>query len=489
MNPKLETFHVLQSGLPARVPNGIRFERGPLPFDVEGRLVWYSVKGQLRPAWNFFVADTDRSHRFSVTVDDASQDILRQQPLTYYQSASPSGMVFERESPQPISTPGVRVTTPPPVVDRTMQSFKGDPVASPFTWTDGVATAGNNVVAGENLPGTGFVRPTPSLSIGGVFNFPLQLGPGTNPLDYRDAANTNLFYWVNKAHDLHYKYGFDEQSGNFQADNLGRGGVGGDPVYAYTHYGAQALTAGALENAFFSWQGGNTDDGIQPEIAMYLSAAVGSHGDFFTDGSYDAQVMVHEYTHGVSSRLARQAYTTFQGASMGEAWSDFYALEYTLPEGGPPDGVYPMGQYFDQTWGYGGARTRPYSTNTDINLLYFSHLGHVTSGPEVHADGEIWMECLWEMRGNLIAQFGETEGRNRVRQLVMDGMKLSVPASSMVDMRDAILLADRVDYKGASQDQIWAAFTKRGMGALAYSDGATPPTSSILSSRLPLPGR
>ena len=42
-----------------------------------------------------------------------------------------------------------------------------------------------------------------------------------------DAAATNLFYWANRAHDLHYRYGFDEAAGNFQQSNLGRGGVGG----------------------------------------------------------------------------------------------------------------------------------------------------------------------------------------------------------------------------------------------------------------------
>ena len=56
--------------------------------------------------------------------------------------------------------------------------------------------------------------------------------------------------------------------------------------------------------------------------------------------------MVHEYTHKVSSRLARQVYTTFQGAAMGEAWSDFYALEYTTPSGAPLNGIYPITEYF-----------------------------------------------------------------------------------------------------------------------------------------------
>ena len=64
--------------------------------------------------------------------------------------------------------------------------------------------------------------------------------------------------------------------------------------------------------------------------------------------------------------------------------------------------------------------------------------------------------------------------------LVLDGMKLAPPRSSMVDMRDAILLADRTDFKGASQDQLWAAFAKRGLGALAYSDN--PNTAHVLAS-------
>ena len=274
---------------------------------------------------------------------------------------------------------------------------------------------------------------------------------------------------MNRAHDLHYLSGFDEAAGNFQADNLGKGGVGNDPIYAYSHFGAASQASGQIRNSFFTWR--STDDGAQSMIAMFVSAAVGSLGDFFTDGSYDAQVMVHEYTHGVSARLVRQGYNTFQGSAMGEGWSDFFALEYTLPPGASPDGIYPTAEYFDQAWGTGGGRTRAYSTNLDLNPLTYANLGHVISSPEVHADGEIWVEALWEMRANLIKQFGETEGRRRVRLLVMDGMKLSPPAPSMVDARDTILLADRTDFKGASQNQIWAAFAKRGLGALAYSSG------------------
>src|SRR5437016_1548602 len=164
-----------------------------------------------------------------------------------------------------------------------------------------------------------------------------------------------------------------EAAGNFQASSLGRGGTDGDPIYAYTHYGSAARQSAQILNSFFSTRG--TSDGSQSMVAMFLSQS--NNFDFFTDGSYDSLVMVHEYTHGVSFRLARQVYSTFQGASMGEAWSDFFGLEYTTPTGAPVDGTYAPGQYFDQSWGSGDLRSRPYSTNTSVNPLTYANLGHV----------------------------------------------------------------------------------------------------------------
>jgi hypothetical protein len=476
VNPGLkDRFAPVESPQPARMRNGIRFSAGPLARDVEGAPVWYYSRGELRPAWNFFVADSDRVHRYSVTVEDGSQMILKQQALTFFQSAAtvqpPTGMVFTGESPQPNPTPGVRLTAPPPIVPRIATPFQGDSAASPIGWVTDAATAGNNAVVGENLAATDFIIPPTTPSTNGAFTFPLQLGIGFLPLTYRDAAVTNLFYWMNRAHDLHYRYGFDEQAGNFQANNFGRGGVDGDAITAYAHYGSQAAGFGEFENSFFALEGG-ADDGVPAEIAMFIGGGAGATNDIFTDGSYDTQVMIHEYTHGVSNRLARQAYTVFQGAAMGEAWSDFYSLEYSLPSGAPPDGIYPVGEYFTQSWGT-GIRTRPYSTDMTVDPLTFGDMGHVFSYPEVHSDGEIWVAALWEIRADLIAQFGDQEGRNRVRQLVIDGMKLAIPAATMVDMRDAILLADRVDYNGASQSQLWAGFAKRGLGALAFAQNGT----------------
>ena len=485
VNPRLATNYTPLTSLRRPETQGaIRLASASLPEDVEGEIVWYALRGNIRPAWLFYVTDDDGMSRYATVIDNDSQQALAKQSLTLFQSA-PKGQVFERESPQPNASPGTLLTSAPAIAPRTVQSFSGDLKASPLGWVTNNSTSGNNAVVGENLLGTRFLT-TPDMTTapGGDFSFPLQLGVGSpNPLSYKDAVNTNLFYWINRAHDLHYLSGFDEAAGNFQQDNFGRGGTARDPMYAYSHFGAANVAGRAqILNAFFTRR--TNDDGAQSMVAMFLSRPgpfdALPAAQFFTDGALDSVIIIHEYTHGVSSRLARQVYNTYQGASMGEAWSDFFGVEYVLPAGAPADGIYATGEYFDQTFGVGDVRSRPYSTSMAANPLTFANLGNVIGYPEVHADGEIWFESLWEARASLIKQFGDAEGRRRIRLLVLDGMKLAPPASSMVDMRDAILLADRVDFKGASQDQLWAGFAKRGLGAVAYTSGGD--TAHVVSS-------
>ena len=57
---------------------------------------------------------------------------------------------------------------------------------------------------------------------------------------------TNLFYWNNIVHDVMYAYGFDEVSGNFQFNNLGRGGLGNDYVRAEAQDGGGVSSGAGL---------------------------------------------------------------------------------------------------------------------------------------------------------------------------------------------------------------------------------------------------
>ena len=463
-DPILRTFRFLRDGSPAQA--------------IDGDPMWYPINGVLRPVWMFYIQDDNGVDLWATPVDSESGFVFPKQNLTWFQQAR----VYEKASPQPIATPGTVSSAIRPYVERTLQPLTGDPKASPKGWVTGNVTAGNNVVAAPNPNGITFnplAQPI-AASVPGMFDFPLQMGPGMpNPAGFAEAEVTNLFYWTNLAHDSFYTSGFDEQAGAYQADNFGKGGTDGDPMYAFSQFGSQATNSAALNNAFYTTTRSN-EDGSQGSINMY----VGGSGAYrvFTDGSYDAEVIVHEYTHGVSTRIIR-GLGTQQGGSMGEAWSDFFSLEFTLPMGAPADGVYTEGDYLFQSFGT-GIRTRPYTTDLKLNPLTFAQFGSVTSYPEVHADGEIWVEALWDVRANLIEQFGEAEGRRRVRLIVLDGMKLSPPSPTMIDMRDAILLADQTDFKGASQTQIWKAFAKRGMGALAYS---IDPNSTFIAPSFDLP--
>src|SRR5262249_9178927 len=67
---------------------------------------------------------------------------------------------------------------------------------------------------------------------------------------------------------------------------------------------------------------------------------------------------------------------------------------------------------------------------------------------EVHNTGEIWAETLWIARANMVWKYGFTTGGETMLQDVIDGMKLSAPKPTFLDMRDAILQADQVDNAG-----------------------------------------
>ena len=458
-----------------------RFARFDGKGTIDARAVWYPADGRLVPAWQFMLSDA-QGVRQAVAVDSISNMLLESRPLTFFQSPSPPrGLVFTGSSPRPNPRPGYWMALRPPFVPRTLVSFSGDPQASPAGWLNGNETDGNNVIAGLNPLGRFFlVQPVTAKSPDRDFQFPLELGPtAPNPNNYNDAAITNLFYWMNRAHDLFWHAGFNEAAGNYQKRNFGRGGVEGDPIYAYAHFGVEATFQASLNNAFYTTQG--LEDGSPAMIAMFLS--VGPDG-YFTDGSLDSEVLVHEYTHGVSLRLVRNL-GGHHGGAMGEAWSDFFALEFTTPEGAPPDGVYAIGDYFWQRLNT-GIRTRPYSTDMSVNPATFADLGRIGFLPAIHQDAGIWVEALLEVRANLIRQFGEKEGRRRTRLLVLDGMKLSVPSPTMVDARDGILLADRSDFKGESQTQIWQAFAKRGLGATAYAPNTN---STRVNASFDQPGR
>jgi len=305
---------------------------------------------------------------------------------------------------------------------------------------------------------------------------------GTTEPTNRAEATTQVFYYVNTFHDwlAQDPIDFTASSGNFE-----RGGpFGDDPVQA------EADDGGGTDNANMTTFG----EGTSPRMQMYLFQRLSGAPWPAVNGGDDASVVYHEYTHGLSNRLVdplhAQGLETNQSAAMGEGWSDWYAMDYLVAHGFASDtgadGEVRVGEYvtdnsvrgirhqpLDCSVGSGASACVGSATARHSGGFTYADLGRVggfdssTPSFEVHDDGEIWSETLWDLRKAL--------GAVTARRLITDGMRFSPLNPSYLDERDAILLADQADDGGAHHDAIWQVFAARGMGfgAVTTSPNAT----------------
>ncbi len=292
----------------------------------------------------------------------------------------------------------------------------------------------------------------------------------------RNESATQLFFLINTFHDhlAAAPIGFTPAAGNFE---------GNDPVQGENLDGAN--TAGGLpdanhiDNANFA----TPPDGIPPRMQMFLwhqpGAKFPSKDPFIAaNGSDEADIVYHENTHGLSNRLVIDANGNStlgggQAGAMGEAWSDWYAMDFLVKQGFQADsaaaGEVRIGNYVG--WGNDLIRSQPLDCPvgggggacqggfaTGPGGYTYGDYGKVAGVTEVHADGEIWAETLWDLRAAV--------GSNTAESLVTRAMELSPANPSFLDMRNSILQADAVA-GGANHNTIWSVFAHRGMGYFA----------------------
>jgi len=469
------------------------FRAKKLPGETKAKLIWLPLdEDSLRLCWDVQLTRRAGGERFRVVLDASSGDILIRKQLTLYLTEA-TYRVFTGDSPSPFSPgwPSPNSNQPPAVMRSLVTLSALSTNASPLGWISDFEneTRGNNVDAhtdadGDDVPDLPRPHGTPFR----VFDPLLDLEQP--PSASSDAAVVQLFYWCNWLHDRLYGLGFVESAGNFQKDNFGRGGFGGDAITA------DAQDGSGVNNANFT----PSPDGEPGRIQMFVWS--GPNPD--RDGDFDAEVVIHEYVHGLSTRLVGGGVgmNTLQAVGLGEGWSDFYALALLSGSGDDLDAAYPFGAYASSQLSglaenyYFGIRRYPYSTDLGKNPLTLRDIDPSQTVPhdgvprsplspfnplnasEVHALGEIWCAVLWDARANLIRKHGYPAGNELILQLVTDGMKLSPPNPSFLQARDAILLADQVNNRGANNGDLWAAFAKRGMGFSArVSDSTT--TASV----------
>jgi hypothetical protein len=174
----------------------------------------------------------------------------------------------------------------------------------------------------------------------------------------------------------------------------------------------------------------------------------------------DGDIVIHEYGHGVSTRLVGVgSLDGVQSGAMGEGWSDYFPISFYDD---PVAGEYVSGNAVT------GIRRYAY----DNSPLTYGDLCTGSYGCEVHDDGEIWAVALWDLRQFYVSQLGLAAGREAAEELVMEGLMLTPPSPSMLDGRDAILQAD-LALGGTNQCAVWQVFADRGMGYSATSAGDT----------------
>jgi extracellular elastinolytic metalloproteinase len=271
---------------------------------IDAKLGWHSTAGQLRLAWQVVIDAASETHLWNATVDARTGSLLDSEDLTIHDDMGDlEGSLARKDISKNFAPPAFTLVTPSPVndgssyrvlgfptesfndADRTLINNPADSLSSPFGWhdTNGAAgpefttTQGNNVHAymdqdDNELPD---FNSSPSGGASLDFDFPIDLDEHAQ--SYRDAATANLFYTNNMIHDLAHHYGFDEASGNFQANNYGRGGTGGDYVRA------EAADGNGTNNANFNPP---VNDGGTPRMQMYLwpGNQLGAQNSVIIDG-------------------------------------------------------------------------------------------------------------------------------------------------------------------------------------------------------------
>lgn len=319
--------------------------------------------------------------------------------------------------------------------------------------------------------------------LGGVDAGGIEFFPRTADADLLPGAMA-LFYYANLVHDYLYDIGYTEALWNYQQDNFGRGGAGGDGLRVHFQSG------GGTDNAFFS----PTPEGENAHMYVYLNTDQATRR---SDNAFEFDTIAHEFFHGVSTRSVGKGDVDClgglagEGGGQGEGWSDYIPasmsdddamFEFSVGEFETSLRRLPLGNY---RWSYGAvnglAVTRRDGAAPELNT-------RVPTVPfEVHDIGELWAATLWDMRELVIVRRpGGTffDGKRRLgtgrRVYIGDRAVRSIDAGHPIDYRESFNTADLWTIKGSKHivrpgllaSEIAKRGNRKGPLAMALNTGA-----------------
>jgi len=183
----------------------------------------------------------------------------------------------------------------------------------------------------------------------------------------------------------------------------------------------------------------------------------------------DNGIILHEFMHGVATRMSGGAHSADGTEGMGEGWSDLLTLALTHREGDQGSDPRGIGTYaLGENTNGPGIRRQPFSTDMSVNSQTYADLPS-TNGR--HSVGELWVGMTWDMYWNFIEEYGYDpdwtnveSGNFKAMKLIMEGFRLQPAQVGFIDGRDAIIGADQIFYNGENECLIWNAFSRRGLG-------------------------
>lgn len=263
---------------------------------------------------------------------------------------------------------------------------------------------------------------------------------GSNP----DVSVQNLFYQNNVIHDRLYTAGFTEAWRNFQVSNGSNGGIGNDPVLA------EALDGSGTNNANFA----TPVDGTSPRMQMFQFTLTSPN----RDSALDADVIYHEYGHGLTWRIVGDM--GGESVSLGEGFSDAVSIVMTNND--------VEGEYITNNIN-NGIRSKRYALHTRTLSSY------LPNSFLVHYNGEIYAAAIWRLweiyQGNGLSA-------DTLLADIVGGLKQTPAKPTYIQARDGMLAA-----APSTRDcLIWIAFAAKGMG-----QGATMTSAGVVSQSLTVP--
>jgi subtilisin-like proprotein convertase family protein/Zn-dependent metalloprotease len=166
------------------------------------------------------------------------------------------------------------------------------------------------------------------------------------------------------------------------------------------------------------------------------------------DDAEDAHIIYHEFGHAIHDNQVPGWGQTTEGGAMGEGFSDYWAAQGFA-------GVGPQAPAWDPYVGKWDAvsynpGTPAFLRRVDGNKRYPNDIVN-----QVHADGEIWSACLWQLRALV--------GRDRANRIILESHFSVPPSGGFVDGANAIITANQNLYGGADRTAIRQIFVDRGI--------------------------